>query len=67
MPGNIINLTPADIAAWPTPNYIDPPRRTYMPAFASIWFAAGTLFVGTRFLLRAQNAAGKFGLDDVRD
>ena len=67
MPGNIINLTPADIAAWPAPNYVDPVRRTYMPVFASVWFAAGTLFITTRFLLRAQNAGGKFGLDDVRD
>jgi len=38
-----------------------------MPVFASVWFAAGTLFITTRFLLRAQNAGGKFGLDDVRD
>ena len=65
MPGNIINLNPADIAKWPMPNYVDPERRTYMPAFASIWFAAGTLMVGTRFVLRTQSGAGKFGLDDV--
>jgi hypothetical protein len=29
MPGNIINLTPADVLAWPKPNYENPVRRTW--------------------------------------
>jgi hypothetical protein len=65
MPGNIINLTPADVLAWPKPNYEDPVRRTWMPIFSGLTFAAATLMVATRFWLRIRGHAGKLGLDDV--
>jgi hypothetical protein len=65
MPGNIINLTPADVLAWPKPNYVDPVRRTWMPFFSGITFAAATLMVATRFWLRIRGHAGRLGLDDV--
>jgi hypothetical protein len=65
MPGNIINLTPADVLAWPKPNYDNPVRRTWMPIFSGLTFAAATLMVATRFWLRIRGHAGKLGLDDV--
>lgn len=66
MPGNIINLTPADIAEWPTPNYIDPERRQWMPEYAGLLYGVATLMVGTRLWLRAVGKhAGGLGLDDV--
>ena len=65
MPCNIINLTPADVLSWPKPNYVDPVRRTWMPIFSGITFAAATLMVAMRFWLRLRGHAGKLGLDDV--
>ena len=65
MPGNIINLTPADVLSWPKPNYVDPVRRTWMPIFAGITFGTATLMVAMRFWLRIRGHAGKLGLDDV--
>ena len=66
MPGNIIALTPAQIAAWPTPNYEDPYQRRWMPAFAAILMTVTTLMVATRLWLRAvKKQAGGLGLDDV--
>lgn len=65
MPGNIINLTPADMAKWPTPNYENPDRRTWLPAFSATMFAAATMMVAMRFWLRIRGHAGKLGLDDV--
>jgi hypothetical protein len=65
MPGNIINLTPTDVLAWPKPNYDNPVRRTWMPIFSGLTFAAATLMVATRFWLRIRGHAGKLGLDDV--
>ncbi|PPJ54996.1 hypothetical protein CBER1_05626 [Cercospora berteroae] len=65
MPGNIINLTPADIAKWPTPNYDDAPRRHWMPPYAAILCAVATLMVATRLWVRSRKHAGGFGLDDV--
>lgn len=65
MPGNIINLTPADMAQWPTPNYENPERRKWLPAFSATMFAAATLMVAMRFWLRIRGHAGKLGLDDV--
>lgn len=41
MPGNIINLSPADVAKWPEPDYVDPVRRTWMPAYAGILYGVG--------------------------
>lgn len=65
MPGNLISITPEDIASWPTPNYVDPMERNWMPIYASILYAMGTLMVVTRLGLRARNKAGGLGLDDV--
>lgn len=65
MPGNIINIDAADIAGWPTPNYVNPQERTWLPAYISILYAVGTVMVALRLWLRAKNAAGRFGFDDV--
>jgi hypothetical protein len=65
MPGNIIHLTPADIAKWPAPNYEHPQKITWLPAYIGTWFAAGTVMIGIRFWLRLRGHSGKFGLDDV--
>lgn len=65
MPGNIISITPADMATWPTPNYVDPVERTWMPAFASTLYTISTVMVVTRLWLRANRKAGGLGLDDV--
>ena len=67
MPGNIINLTPADIAAWPTPNYDNPDEETWATPYAVIWYAASTLLLGLRLWLRFTAKAGNVGLDDVSD
>ncbi|KAI5362166.1 hypothetical protein Slin15195_G058170 [Septoria linicola] len=65
MPGNIINLTPADIAKWPTPNYDDPVRRHWMPEYAGVLYGIATLVVVTRLWLRMNKRAGGLGFDDV--
>lgn len=65
MPGNIINLTAADIAAWPQPNYVDPFRRRWMPEYAGVLYGVATLMVGTRMWLRAMRRSGELGFDDV--
>lgn len=65
MPGNIINLTPADMATWPKPNYENPERRTWLPIFSGVMFGAATLMVFLRFWLRIRGHAGRLGLDDV--
>jgi len=65
MPGNIINLTPADVAGWPQPNYDNPTQRTWLPAYSCILFAAATSMVAMRFWLRIRGHAGRLGLDDV--
>ncbi|KAI7202763.1 hypothetical protein KC352_g18968, partial [Hortaea werneckii] len=65
MPGNIINLTPADIAAWPTPNYDNPDEETWATPYAVIWYAASTLLLGLRLWLRFTAKAGNVGLDDI--
>lgn len=67
MPGNIINLTPADIAAWPKPNYDDPHEESWATAYAVIWFAVSTIMAGMRFWVRFSRQAGPLGLDDVRE
>jgi hypothetical protein len=63
---NILHLSPEVIASWPTPNYEDPDRETWMPIYSPIWFAAATTMVAMRYWLRARGHAGKLGLDDVR-
>ncbi|KAF2207066.1 hypothetical protein CERZMDRAFT_102763 [Cercospora zeae-maydis SCOH1-5] len=65
MPGNIINLTPADIAQWPAPNYDDPHRRHWLPPYAVTLCSAATLMVATRLWIRARKHAGGLGLDDI--
>ncbi|KAI5370883.1 hypothetical protein Slin14017_G017620 [Septoria linicola] len=65
MPGNLQSIPASVIANWPPPNYIDPVRRTWMPAFAGTFQAVATLLLVTRLCLRANGKAGKFGLDDV--
>ncbi|EME45420.1 hypothetical protein DOTSEDRAFT_71214 [Dothistroma septosporum NZE10] len=65
MPGNIINLTPAEIATWPTPNYGNPQTRNWMPVYASVFYAACTAMVATRIWLRVRKYAGGFGIDDI--
>lgn len=53
------------IAEWPTPNYVDPVRRTWLPAFMLVWLLAATMLLGGRFYLRARKLAGGFGFDDL--
>ena len=65
MPGNIVNLTPEVIATWPTPNYQDPPERTWMPIYAGTLFGVSTALIALRLWLRAVKQAGGLGLDDV--
>ncbi|KAK5125205.1 hypothetical protein LTR85_000881 [Meristemomyces frigidus] len=65
MPGNIISITPADIATWPTPNYVNPVERTWMPEYACILYAVSTVMVATRLWLRSNKKAGGLGLDDA--
>ncbi|KAK4889736.1 hypothetical protein LTR27_011537 [Elasticomyces elasticus] len=49
----------------PTPNYIDPPERTWLPAFTSTLFALATILLALRIWLRFTRKAGGFGLDDI--
>jgi hypothetical protein len=66
MSGNIQNIPLSVLLTWPTPNYDDPVRRSWMPLYAGILQAASTLTVLTRLWLRARGQAGPLGLDDVR-
>lgn len=65
MPGNIINLTPADILKWPKANYVDPAERTWMPPYAGCLYGLATVMVGLRLWLRWTKRAGGLGVDDV--
>lgn len=65
MPGNFHAVPESVIASWPEPNYIDPVRRSWMPAFACTFLGVSTVLVAGRFYLRARNKAGAFGLDDL--
>ncbi|KAF2173601.1 hypothetical protein M409DRAFT_48556 [Zasmidium cellare ATCC 36951] len=65
MPGNFNAIPESVLQSWPKPNYIDPIRRGWMPAFALTWQIASTLLVAGRFYLRAKKQAGSFGLDDL--
>jgi len=65
MPGNLQPIPESVLASWPTPNYDDPVRRTWMPAYAGILQALTTLLLGTRFWLRIRKQAGALGLDDA--
>ncbi|KAK3636625.1 hypothetical protein LTR56_014098 [Elasticomyces elasticus] len=46
-------------------NYIDPPERTWLPAFTSTLFALATVLLALRIWLRFTRKAGGFGLDDI--
>lgn len=65
MSGNLNRLDPSVYATWPTPNYVNPIRRSWMPLYAGILQGVSSLIVITRLWLRARNKAGPFGLDDV--
>jgi hypothetical protein len=62
---NIAHLTPEIISNWPTPNYDNPDRITWLPIYSGIWFGAATILLVLRYWLRVRGYAGKFGLDDV--
>lgn len=53
------------ISSWPAPNYVDPVRRPWMPAYAITWQVASTLLVVARYWLRITKRAGPLGLDDA--
>jgi hypothetical protein len=65
MSGNLHRPDPSVYLSWPTPNYVNPVRRSWMPAYACTLLAASTLVVVLRLWLRATKQAGPFGLDDV--
>jgi hypothetical protein len=65
MSGNLNRLDPAIYATWPTPDYANPERRSWMPIYAGVLQGLSSLIVITRLWLRARNKAGSFGLDDV--
>jgi hypothetical protein len=67
MSGNLHRLDPSVYLTWPPPNYIDPVRRSWMPAYAGTLQAASSIAVILRLWLRARKQAGPLGLDDVRD
>ncbi|CAK1359977.1 uncharacterized protein RHO25_003321 [Cercospora beticola] len=72
MPGNIINLSLADVVKWPKANYVNPHRRKWMPGYASFLYALATTSVLIRALSRIQKARHNgtrsttlLGLDDM--
>lgn len=65
MPGNIVNLTPETIATWPTPNYVDPVERSWMPIYAGVIYGFSSLLIALRLWLRLLKQAGGLGLDDI--
>jgi hypothetical protein len=66
MPGNLVNVSPADVATWPPPNYKNPEVRNWMPIFVGILFGFATVMTGVRLWLRAyKKQAGGLGIDDV--
>jgi hypothetical protein len=62
---NIAHLTPEIISNWPTPNYDNPERITWLPIYSGIWFGAATILLVLRYWLRIRGHAGRLGLDDV--
>jgi hypothetical protein len=66
MPGNLVNVSPADVAKWPPPNYKDPETRNWMPIFVGFLLGFATIMTGVRLWLRAyKKQAGGLGVDDV--
>jgi len=53
------------INAWPTANYIDPPRRIWAAPFSVALLGLTTLVMVARIYARITRAAGAFGLDDA--
>jgi hypothetical protein len=66
MPGNIMTIPLEQFSKWPTPNYVDPVTRSWMPIYAGILQGFMTVMLALRLMLRFQNRAGALGLDDVR-
>jgi hypothetical protein len=65
MSGNLHRLDPSVYLSWPTPNYVNPERRSWMPAYAGTLTAVASVAVILRLWLRARKQAGPLGLDDV--
>ncbi|KAM3414013.1 hypothetical protein BST61_g10675 [Cercospora zeina] len=63
--GGFKNIDWEQISKWPAPNYVDPVRQTWMPAFLLVWQIAATIMLSGRFYLRARRLAGTFGPDDA--
>ena len=65
MPGNFHAIPESVAKTWPTPNYVDPVRRSYLPALSCTLLGVSTVLITGRFYLRARKQAGEFGLDDL--
>lgn len=65
MGGNLPHIPLEVFISWPTPDYVDPVRRTWMPLYVGILQAVTTLLVCIRLWLRIRNKAGPFGMDDA--
>ena len=61
----IRDIPGTDYSQWPTPNYVDPERRKWMPGFILAWQIVSTILISGRFYLRGRKQAGSFGFDDV--
>ncbi|USW55931.1 hypothetical protein Slin15195_G092500 [Septoria linicola] len=61
----LTSIDPSVYASWPTPDYVDPERRTWMPAFLLVGLAAVTVMLSGRFYLRFRKLAGTYGWDDL--
>ncbi|KAK4997559.1 hypothetical protein LTR66_003038 [Elasticomyces elasticus] len=64
MPGNIHDVPIAVIESWPAPNFVNPVRRNWMPAYAITLQVLTTILVSARFWSRLKRQAGGFGTDD---
>ncbi|KAI7163172.1 hypothetical protein KC349_g1464 [Hortaea werneckii] len=62
MPGNLPDV---DFSSWPTPNYVDPVERTWMPAYSITLTVASSIPILIRLFLRFRNEGGGLGLDDL--
>ena len=65
MPGNFNEISLEAFSSWPPPNYVDPERRTWLPAYTITFLAVSTLLLAGRLWLRARGQAGPLGLDDL--
>lgn len=62
MPGNLPDV---DFSSWPTPNYVDPEERTWLPVYSITLTVASSIPILIRLFLRFRNEGGGLGLDDV--